>query len=78
MHVFHAYKDERFEKFVVWRGKVIHFGQKFEFMELLNNKKSSKIVKGKSVSLGNCEFRIFEDKLQINRIQKRKCFKGEM
>lgn len=57
---------------------MIRFGPKSEFIELVNYAQSCKTFKGSYVSLGNCEFRIVEDRLQIHRLNKRRCFKGEM
>jgi hypothetical protein len=34
MYVLHGRKSDALEKFVLWRGKVIHLGKKIEFMEL--------------------------------------------
>lgn len=78
MYAFLAEKDGKTDKFVVWRGKVIRFGGKSEFIELVNYSQSCKCFKGSYVSLGNCEFRIVQDRLQVHRLNKRRSFKGEM
>jgi hypothetical protein len=78
MYVFHASKQGKQEKFACWNGKIIHFGSRgAQTMELPNPSSKSLKFNG-NVTLGNCEFRIFEDKLQVNRTNKRRCFKGEM
>lgn len=78
MYAFEAEKGGKTDRFVVWRGKVIRFGAKSEFIELVNYSQSGKCFKGSYVSLGNCEFRIVQDQLQVHRLNKRCSFKGEM
>lgn len=77
MYIFHVLREGRLEKFVCWGGKVIHFGKHIEFMELVSSSKYNRLV-GKNVIMGNCELRIFENKLQVYRSLKKRCFKGEM
>ena len=78
LYAFQAQKGARADRFVVWRGKVVRFGTKSEFLELVSYAQSPKCFKGSYVSLGNSELRIVQDRLQVHRLSKRRGFKGEM
>ena len=75
MYVFWAERGGRREKFACWRGRVIHFGRKVETMELTSR---TALKFSGSVSLGNSEWRIWRDRVQVRRATKKRSFRGEM
>jgi len=78
LYVLQGRRGDVLEKFVLWRGKVIHFGKKIEFMELPLLKEAQINIITSSLNLGNSEVCLFGRKFLIHRSGKRRYFKGEM